>query len=211
MNMQNISNNFNKSELNAKSFIDKDKFQNISNEDRKELAEQLKAQKVKADKLFLSTNYKGNNISVKTTNKTDDLSKAEDDFYRKTNAFQSLLSSMFENQDNMFEMANGSFSKLNFTNDDAIKAANSISAYGDLSADKVASKILDVAKTLAGDDKEKMATLKAAVEKGFDRAGIVCMKNNLPSICNDTYKEIQIRFDKWQDEMNASFIEKASK
>lgn len=50
---------------------------------------------------------------------------------------------------------------------------------------------------LSGGDSSKISTLRSAVEKGFREAGLQ-WGQDLPSICNDTYNEVNKRFDYWE-------------
>lgn len=69
-------------------------------------------------------------------------------------------------------------------------------------AEKTAQRILDFAKSLAGDDEEALATLRDAFEKGFgDSEGI--WGGKLPGVCYDTYDLVQKGFDEWEQEIAA--------
>lgn len=70
------------------------------------------------------------------------------------------------------------------------------------SAEKTAGRILDFAKSLAGDDKEAIATLRKAFEKGFDEAGGI-WGDKLPDICHNTYDLVQKGFDDWEKEYSS--------
>ena len=72
------------------------------------------------------------------------------------------------------------------------------------SAEKTAGRILDFAKSLAGDDTDKLETLRSAFEKGFKEVeGYFGGKDKLPSVSYDTYDLVQKGFDDWADEINA--------
>lgn len=72
------------------------------------------------------------------------------------------------------------------------------------SADQTAQRIYDFARTLAGDDDSKLETLRKAVQEGFRQAGASFSKTSgmkgLPSICQDTYKQVMDKFDDWAKE-----------
>ena len=73
------------------------------------------------------------------------------------------------------------------------------------SAEKTADRILDFAKNLAGDDTDKLETLRKAFEKGFSEVeGYFGGKDKLPSVSYDTYDRVQKGFDDWADEINAA-------
>lgn len=82
-------------------------------------------------------------------------------------------------------------------------AEAAISEGGAYSIDSVATRIMDLATALAGDDSTMLAKMRTAVEKGFREAGSTFSKitreDKLPQICQDTYKEVMNRFDKLQE------------
>ena len=88
-------------------------------------------------------------------------------------------------------------------------AAKAVSDDGDWGVNAVASRIFDLASAIAGDDPEKLATMRAAVEEGFSQAGIAWNNatglNNMPDITDRTYNEIMSRFDKRAEEIGAVF------
>ena len=87
------------------------------------------------------------------------------------------------------------------TNPEEAQAA--ISEGGAYSVDAVATRIIDLATALAGDDEAMLAKMRSAVEKGFGMArntfSRVTGEDKLPQICQDTYKEVMNRFDKLQN------------
>ena len=86
---------------------------------------------------------------------------------------------------------------------DPEEAKAAISEGGAYSVDAVATRIMDLATALAGDDEAMLAKMRSAVEKGFGMArstfSRVTGENKLPQICQDTYKEVMNRFDKLQN------------
>ena len=70
-------------------------------------------------------------------------------------------------------------------------------------AEKTAQRILDFAKSLAGDDTDALSTLREAFQKGFDEAGGI-WGDKLPDVCQDTYDLVQKGFDDWEKEINAA-------
>lgn len=55
-------------------------------------------------------------------------------------------------------------------------------------------RIFDFAYALAGDDVDKMKEMQAAVEKGFQQAGVT-WGGELPSICGNTHTAVTKLFD----------------
>ena len=86
---------------------------------------------------------------------------------------------------------------------DPKEAQAAISEGGAYSVDAVATRIMDLATALAGDDEAMLAKMRSAVEKGFGMArstfSRVTGEDKLPQICQDTYKEVMNRFDKLQN------------
>ena len=87
-------------------------------------------------------------------------------------------------------------------------AAKAVSDDGDWGVDAVATRIFDLADAIAGGDPEKLATMRAAVEEGFNQAGIAWNNatglNSMPDITEKTYNEIMSRFDKRAEELSGA-------
>lgn len=87
-------------------------------------------------------------------------------------------------------------------------AAKAIAPGGEWSVDAVAGRIFDLASAIAGNDPEKLSAMRAAVEKGFQEAGLTWKdstgQSSLPEISNQTYDEIMSRFDKRANELNGT-------
>ena len=88
---------------------------------------------------------------------------------------------------------------LYVTPEQSRQAAESIAEGGEYSVDAVAGRIMDMAKALSGGDPSKIDTLRTAVQKGFQAAGVE-LGGELPSICGQTYDEVMKRFDEWEQE-----------
>jgi hypothetical protein len=70
-------------------------------------------------------------------------------------------------------------------------------------AEKTANRILDFAKSLAGNDPKNIETLRDAFEKGFGE----CKKiwgGELPGVCGETADLVRKGFDDWANEVNAN-------
>ena len=122
-----------------------------------------------------------------TENGTSTLSKKSKD----------LLTSIFGSVENAYPpMA---------TTPEGAKAA--ISEGGPYSVNAVADSIMTMATALAGDDQDKLQQMRDAVDKGFEKAGVIfknATKSDLPQICNDTYTEVMKRFDKLQNKTTST-------
>lgn len=78
-------------------------------------------------------------------------------------------------------------------------AAKAVADGGAWSVDAVASRIFDMATAIAGNDPEKLATIRAAVDEGFKQAGVTFKSatglDDMPEITKKTQEEINRRFD----------------
>ncbi|MBR1749299.1 MAG: hypothetical protein IJ740_00260 [Ruminococcus sp.] len=91
------------------------------------------------------------------------------------------------------------------TQEDIDSAKASIEKGGYWSVDSVATRIMDMAKLLAGNDPSKLATLKDSIIKGFGGAAKMLGKGSLdemPDITRQTYDEVMKRFDDWENELS---------
>ena len=91
-----------------------------------------------------------------------------------------------------------------------LDAAKAIGEGGDWSVDAVSTRIFDLATAIAGNDPEKLATMRAAVEEGFKQAGATWTNatglQDMPEISKQTYNEIMSRFDQRTNELNGTSI-----
>jgi hypothetical protein len=70
---------------------------------------------------------------------------------------------------------------------------------GEFSVAKVSERILDFAKAAIGDDPSKLASIRAAVEQGFDDAA-KALGGSLPELSEKTRANVMATFDRWQDD-----------
>lgn len=68
-------------------------------------------------------------------------------------------------------------------------------------AEKTANRILDFAKSLAGDDYESFKKVKKAFEKGFGECEHI-WGGKLPGVCYDTLDRVRKGFDEWEKDFN---------
>ncbi len=145
----------------------------------------------------------GKNQASKTKGLSADELKAIQE--QQMASFHNLLSSMLNSQGGFQNIANGKnlqitkdlFSQLNITPADSAKAAQAISEDGEWGVKAVATRIMDMAVALSGGNTEKLSILRDAVEKGF-AAAEKQWGGKLPSITQQTHKEIDNRFDYWE-------------
>jgi hypothetical protein len=69
-------------------------------------------------------------------------------------------------------------------------------------AEKTANRILDFAKSLAGNDPDNFKKVKDAFEKGFGECSGI-WGGDLPDVCNQTAELVRKGFDDWEKEFNA--------
>ena len=85
-------------------------------------------------------------------------------------------------------------------------AAKAVADGGDWSVDAVAGRIFDLATAIAGNDPDKLAKMRSAVEDGFKQAGITWKnavgQDEMPEITQKTYDDVMSRFDKRAEELS---------
>ena len=129
------------------------------------------------------------------------VAKLKADSDNRMQQLQSLVTTMFKKQGITIGTADDMWKALasgNFTADaDTIaKAKEDISEDGYWGVKQTSERIFDFAQALAGDDEEKMTTMKEAVEKGFKEA-TKSWGRTLPDISQDTYSAVMDKFDKY--------------
>ena len=115
-----------------------------------------------------------------------------------------MIEKMFQSQSNSEFLSVGDITKnisLHFSTEDIEAAKESISDGGFYSVDAVATRIMDMAMSLAGDDPEKISVMRDAVTKGFGKAAetLHLKEDDMPDITKDTLAEVMKRFDDWEE------------
>lgn len=125
----------------------------------------------------------------------------KEDLNNQMSRFTNMMMQTFQKQGIIANQAKGNnFWKMiasgNFTVDPQIKteAQEAISENGYWGVSQTSQRIFDFACALAGDDVDKMKEMQAAVEKGFQQAG-VAWGGELPSICGNTHTAVTQLFD----------------
>lgn len=146
---------------------------------------------------------KGQTVSSATSKSTNPslVAQLKADSDNRMQQLQSLVTTMFKKQGITIGTADDMWKALasgNFTADaDTIaKAKEDISEDGYWGVKQTSERIFDFAQALAGDDEEKMKTMKEAVEKGFKEA-TKSWGRTLPDISQDTYSAVMDKFDKY--------------
>jgi len=122
-----------------------------------------------------------------------------DESNRKVDEFMQLLGGMVEKQGLEWSKLVSGEQKLTADAETIAKAKEAVSEDGEFGVRKTAERILTFAKMGIGDDPEKLATFRKAVEKGFDDAAKM-LGGKLPQISEDTRKVIMAEFDRWEKE-----------
>ncbi len=128
-----------------------------------------------------------------------DLQSMLEESDRKTQQVMDLILPLLQQQGlNMAKVVSG---EQRLTADpETIKAAKAaIADDGEYGVQQVAERILSFAKAVIGDDPAKLATIRAAVEKGFQQAAQV-LGGQLPDISQRTHTAIMAEFDRWANE-----------
>ena len=157
----------------------------------------------------VAATYEASNVSDKTSTSSvkskaanpELIAKLKADSDNRLQQLQSLVTNMFKKQGITIGTADDMWKVLasgNFTADaDTIaKAKEDISEDGYWGVKQTSDRIFDFAQALAGDDEEKMKSMKKAVEKGFKEATKTWGKE-LPDISKNTYNAVMDKFDKY--------------
>ena len=121
----------------------------------------------------------------------------------KAESLQKLLSSMLQTQYSKYvqsmpsENLGAYFSNIEVDEATRLQAQKDVSEDGYWGVEKTAGRILDFAKALAGDDLDKLNTMKDAVKKGFKIAEDL-WGGELPEISGKTYDRVMEGFDEWE-------------
>ena len=128
-----------------------------------------------------------------------DLQSMLDESNRKVDEFMQMLGGLVQKQGLEWSKLVSGEQKLTADADTIAKAKEAVSEDGEFGVRKTAERILTFAKMGIGDDPEKLATFRKAVEKGFDDAAKI-LGGTLPQISQDTRKVIMDEFDRWEKE-----------
>lgn len=136
------------------------------------------------------------------------INKSADDLQEKRiAAFNDIVSVTLNRQITANNVAKGINMEVTFTLNpglewhitpaDLASAAQAISEDGEWGVKSGAARIVDCAMAFSGGDAEMLSVLRSAVEKRFSDAERL-WGQKLPSVSQDTYAEIQNRFDYWE-------------
>lgn len=150
----------------------------------------------------------------------DDISALQQDVQQKS--LQFMIDLLKANNEKLQGYLDEGIGKLNFggveidtsrfalpevaTTPEDAKAA--ISEGGEWSVSAVSDRVFGLATAIAGDNPEMLEKMRAAVEKGFEQAGVafkdVFGQSEMPQITKDTHAEIMSRFDARAKELSGA-------
>ncbi len=143
--------------------------------------------------------------SSKDTDRTQIIKQLQADVETRKQQLLDIVNKMMGKQATAYGIANSDndedsmwkfLAKGDFTVDAATKAQAQadIAEGGYWSVDKTSERILDFAKTLAGDDTEKLEEMREAFKKGYDQAEKT-WGGELPDISRQTFNAVMKGFD----------------
>lgn len=152
------------------------------------------------------TDTKDGKVTEKTsTDRSAIIKQMQDDLNTRKQQLLDIVRQSMTQQGNTFGIANSDddsiwsvFAKGNFTVSEAAKeqAQKDISEDGYWGVSQTSDRIVEFAKTLAGDDSSKAEDLLDAFKKGYKQATGAWGKD-LPDISSQTYDAVVEKFDKW--------------
>lgn len=152
-----------------------------------------------------------NNDIKNTTQKKPNIHQLISQFELQSKNFDTLLGSIFTKQFNKVSLIKNiqddnlsSFYKTLLVDKKSIERAKvSVSEDGYYGVNKTSSRILNFAKSIAGDNLGKLNDMKKAVDRGFDKVRRM-WGDKLPDISQDTYNKVMEGFDELLGSVNKS-------
>jgi len=126
-----------------------------------------------------------------------DLAHMIEESDRKAQAVIDLIRPLVEQQGLNFAKVAAGEQQLRADPADIEAARAAIAEGGEFSVEKTAERILGFARAVIGADPSKMASIRAAVEKGFQEARDM-LGGSLPEISLKTRDAVQAGFDQWE-------------
>ncbi len=133
----------------------------------------------------------------------EDFAKNEAAFMQKMmGMIQGQATAAFQGMDIWSMISSG---QITVTPEEQAEAAESISEDGYWGVEQTATRIVDMAKALVGNDPDKADDMMAAIEKGFEAAE-KAWGGELPSITGDTKARIDELFAQWKEESASTAV-----
>lgn len=144
------------------------------------------------------------------------ISQMKSDSDARTQQLQDIVDQMISKQGSSYATASGDdmwkfLASSDYTVDSSTKAQaqQDVSEDGYYGVNKTSDRIIDFAKTLAGDNTDKLEDMRQAFIKGFKQA-TKTWGRELPQISQDTYKAVMDKFDKLEGKTSSENDQSAS-
>lgn len=131
--------------------------------------------------------------------------KLKADQQNRITSMQTLVEKLLNKQKDTFDLANGKNLAATFRQaaglaspEDIANAKASIAEDGYWGVEQTSDRLVSMAIALSGGDTEKADELKAAIQKGFDKA-TAAWGEDLPQICKDTLDVTMKKMDDWKN------------
>lgn len=138
-------------------------------------------------------------------NKDAIVGKLKADQQNRITSMQNLVEKLLNKQKGTFDLANGKNLAATFRSaaglasaEDIANAKASIAEDGYWGVEQTSDRLVSMAIALSGGDTEKADELKAAIQKGFDKA-TAAWGEDLPQICKDTLDATMKKMDDWKN------------
>jgi len=141
----------------------------------------------------------------KIYNKDAIVGKLKADQQNRITSMQTLVEKLLNKQKGTFDLANGKNLAATFRSaaglaspEDIARAKADIAEDGYWGVEQTSDRLVSMAIALSGGDTEKADELKAAIQKGFDKA-TAAWGEDLPQICKDTLDVTMKKMDDWKN------------
>lgn len=138
-------------------------------------------------------------------NKDAIVGRLKADQQNRITSMQTLVEKLLNKQKGTFDLANGKNLAATFRQaaglaspEDIANAKASIAEDGYWGVEQTSDRLVSMAIALSGGDTEKADELKAAIQKGFDKA-TAAWGEDLPQICKDTLDVTMQKMDDWKN------------
>lgn len=133
------------------------------------------------------------------------VNKLKVDQQNRITSMQTLVEKLLNKQKGTFDLANGTNLAATFREaaalaspEDIAQAKADIAEDGYWGVEQTSDRLVSMAIALSGGDTEKADELKAAIQKGFDKA-TSAWGEDLPQICKDTLDTTMKKMDDWKN------------
>lgn len=175
-----------------------DNINRVSNVPNNNVMEEKKVNPSKKEKIEPAAVYEKSKAEEKThvydRSSIERLKKESDSVYGQ---LRQMVEDMLKNQGRTFGMLRPG-EMVNIDGATRAEAQKMIGDDGPLGIEAMSDTIVDFAKSISGGNKEKLDSLRGAIEKGFRAAERIL--GQLPEISQKTYDRIMEKLDVWEKE-----------